>query len=182
MTVDTEDRAYEFFVQEATELLEVLERGLMRISSDRDLEQIHALMRAAHSIKGGAACIGLTGIQKIAHNLENGIRALYREDLIIDTELENLLLQAFDTLREPIVQQIQTNQYNEEEAIALSIPIFEAVEAKLGHPLEEAAELPEVAMAGDMTGFLFAEEIPPGLSRWEDLLGAGVLLCLGGKL
>lgn len=173
MNIDTDDRAYEFFVQEATELLAVLEGGLMRISSDRDLEQIHALMRAAHSIKGGAACIGLMGIQKIAHNLENAIRALYREDLVIDTKLENLLLQAFDTLREPIIQQIQTNQYNEEEAIALSIPIFEAVEAKLGHPLEEAAELPEVAMAGDMTGFLFAEEIPPGLSRWEDLLGAG---------
>ncbi|MDY6805237.1 MAG: hybrid sensor histidine kinase/response regulator [Cyanobacteriota bacterium] len=171
MTVDTTDRAYEFFVEEATELLEVLERGLMRISSDRELEKIHDLMRAAHSIKGGAACIGLMGIQKIAHNLENGIRALYREDLLVDMELENLLLQAFDSLREPIIQQIQTGQYNEEEAIALSLPIFQAVEAKLGHSLEEAAELPEVSMGGDMTKFLFAEEIPPGLSRWEDLLG-----------
>jgi chemotaxis family two-component system sensor histidine kinase/response regulator PixL len=131
------------------------------------------MMRAAHSIKGGAACVGLMGVQHIAHDLENGIRALYAEDTVFDLALEELLLQAFDCLRSPIVEQIETGFCDEEAAITRSQPIFEQLEAKLGHPLEEAAELPEVPMEGDMTAFLFDEEVPSGLRRWENVLKSG---------
>ena len=47
------------------------------------------------------------GVQDIAHNLENAIRALYAEDTVFDLELEELLLQAFDCLRSPIIEQIE---------------------------------------------------------------------------
>jgi chemotaxis family two-component system sensor histidine kinase/response regulator PixL len=142
----------------------------MNLSQEHDLEQLHALMRAAHSIKGGAACVGLTGIGKIAHDLENGIRALYADDITFDVELEELLLQAYDCLRSPLQQQIETGNCEQEAAITCSQPIFQQLETKLGRSLEEAAELPEVPMETDMTVFLFEEEIPAGLRRWESLL------------
>ncbi|MGB3404337.1 MAG: response regulator [Microcoleaceae cyanobacterium] len=172
MMIETQDQAYEFFVQEATELLQILEQGLMTLSQVHDMQKLHELMRAAHSIKGGAACVGLMGIQSIAHDLENGIRALYAEETVFDLELEELLLQAFDCLRSPIVEQIETGVCDETAAINRSKPIFEQLEAKLGHSLEEAAELPEVPMEGDMTAFLFEEEVPSGLRRWENVLKA----------
>ncbi|MGB3532739.1 MAG: response regulator [Microcoleaceae cyanobacterium] len=170
MMIETQDQAYEFFVQESTELLHILEQGLMNLSQVNDMPKLHELMRAAHSIKGGAACVGFMGVQYIAHDLENGIRALYAEDTIFDLELEELLLQAFDCLRSPIVEQIETGFSDEEAAVARSKPIFEQLEAKLGHSLEEAAELPEVQMEGDMTAFLFEEEVPSSLRRWENVL------------
>lgn len=168
--IDTEDQAYQFFVQESSELLQHLETGLMNLTQTHDQSTIHGLMRAAHSIKGGAACIGLSGIQTIAHDLENGIRALYNDEVVFDRELEDLFLQAFDCLREPINEQIQTGRCHEQEALERSEPIFRKLEGKFGHALEEAAELPEVQMEGDITEFIFAEEVPQGLNRWDKIL------------
>lgn len=170
MMIDTTDQAYEFFVQESIELLQTLEQGLMTLNQQHEMPKLHELMRAAHSIKGGAACVGLMGIQEIAHNLENGIRALYPEDTVFDLELEELLLQAFDCLRAPILEQVETGRCQQEEAIERSQPIFQRLEAKLGHPLDEAAELPEVPMETDMMTFLFSEEVPSGLRRWKNVL------------
>ncbi|NEQ76417.1 MAG: hybrid sensor histidine kinase/response regulator [Okeania sp. SIO2C9] len=169
--IEIDDQAYKFFVEEATELLQTLEQGLINISQEHEIQKLHQLMRAAHSIKGGAACIGLMGIQTIAHDLENSIRALYQENTVFDLELENLLLQAFDCLRSPTVKQIETGNYDQENSIIKAKQVFEQIEKKLGHSLEEAAEFPEVSMEeGDMTKFLFTEEIPSGLHRWENLL------------
>ncbi len=169
--IEIDDQAYEFFVEETTELLQILEQGLISISQEHEIKTLHKLMRAAHSIKGGAACIGLTGIQNIAHDLENGIRALYQENTVFDLELENLLLQAFDCLRSPTTEQIETGNYDQDIAVAKAKQVFQELENKLGHSLEEAAEFPEVPMEqGDMAKFLFTEEIPSGLHRWENLL------------
>ncbi|MGD1808392.1 response regulator [Dapis sp. BLCC M126] len=169
--IEIDDQAYEFFVEETTELLQTLEEGLINISQEHELQTLHKLMRAAHSIKGGAACIGLMGIKTIAHDLENGIRALYQENTVFDLDLENLLLQAFDCLRSPTTEQIETGDYDENTAITKAKQVFQQLENKLGHSLEEAAEFPEVPMEqGDMAKFLFTEEIPSGLQRWESLL------------
>ncbi|PSB64440.1 hypothetical protein C7B61_12220, partial [filamentous cyanobacterium CCP1] len=93
------DQAYQFFIEEAPELLQILETGLLTLSHDRSTAKIHNLMRAAHSIKGGAASVGLDAIATLAHRLENIFKALYNEALEINTELENQLLRAFDCLR-----------------------------------------------------------------------------------
>lgn len=170
ITVDTDDQAYEFFVQESLELLQVLENGLLTLAQDHETQKIHSLMRAAHSIKGGAACIGLTAIQTIAHDLENGIRALYREDTVFDADLEDIFLQAFDVLKDPINEQITTGTHHPDRYLNAAQPIFQRMEEKLGHPLEEAAEFPEVHMEGDITDFIFAEEIPQALDRWQQLV------------
>ena len=172
MSTITQDQSYEFFVQESLELLQILEQGLMTLSQSHEIQKLHGLMRAAHSIKGGAACVGLMGIQQIAHQLENGIRALYPEDTIFDVELEELLLQAFDCLRSPILEQIETGSCDEEAAVTNAQPIFINLEAKLGIPLEEAVEFPEVPLETDMTLFLFEKEVPSTLRRIENILAS----------
>ncbi|MEB3282674.1 MAG: hybrid sensor histidine kinase/response regulator [Lyngbya sp.] len=172
MSTITQDQSYEFFVQESLELLQTLEQGLMTLSQSHEIKKLHGLMRAAHSIKGGAACVGLMGIQEIAHQLENAIRALYPEDTVFDLELEELLLQAFDCLREPILEQIETGNCDEETAITRAQPIFANLEAKLGIHLEEAVEFPEVPIETDMTLFLFDKEVPVSLRRIQEILAS----------
>ncbi|MEO1211783.1 MAG: Hpt domain-containing protein, partial [Cyanobacteria bacterium J06638_20] len=56
---DIRDEAFGFFVQEAPELLQIIEAELLEIGQDCPVERVHALMRAAHTIKGGAANVGL---------------------------------------------------------------------------------------------------------------------------
>jgi len=168
--IDTDDEIYHFFVQETLDFLQSIEAGLLTLQQEHNTNKIHSLMRAAHSIKGGAGCVGLTGIQTIAHQLENGFRALYREDVQFDRELEELLLQAYDTLRSPLMDQIQTGKCKTDLALQKIKLISTQLEAKLGHSLEEETQIPEVEMNVDITQFLFTQEVAQGLTRWETLL------------
>jgi chemotaxis protein histidine kinase CheA len=61
-----------YFIEEAKEHLETLEKGILDLSNmANDSEQVNEMFRAAHSVKGGAAMLGYTSIQKTAHRLED---------------------------------------------------------------------------------------------------------------
>ncbi|WP_242038094.1 hybrid sensor histidine kinase/response regulator [Tolypothrix sp. FACHB-123] len=131
MSRDVHDQTYQFFIEEVPELLQVIETGLLTLRSERSSHKLHELMRAAHSLKGGAAIVGLDGITAIAHRLEDIFRALYDETIEIDASLEVLLLQAYDCLRVPLTEQITTGNFDLESAIITSDPIFTNIEKKL---------------------------------------------------
>jgi chemotaxis family two-component system sensor histidine kinase/response regulator PixL len=165
------DQAYQFFSQEALEFLQTIEDGLMHLRTDRSVPQVHSLMRAAHSIKGGAASVELVGIQKIAHRLEDVFRALYRQDKEIDVDVEELLLQAFDCLRAPLVEQIETGYYDAESAIQKAEPIFMVLEEYLGDSLGADLELPTAAELGfDIAQVVFAGDVAMGLERLQAVM------------
>ena len=52
-----------YFIEEAKEHLETLERGILDLSAViEDQERVNEMFRAAHSVKGGAAMLGYSGI------------------------------------------------------------------------------------------------------------------------
>jgi two-component system, chemotaxis family, sensor histidine kinase and response regulator PixL len=110
--------SYQFFLQESVELLQTLEQGLLSLREDSSTQKIHNLMRTAHSIKGGAACVGLNHIKTIAHGLENIFKVLYQDGIEIDLELEGLLLEAYDRLKSPLVTEIHHGETDPAKAIA----------------------------------------------------------------
>ncbi|MGL5033749.1 MAG: Hpt domain-containing protein, partial [Microcystaceae cyanobacterium] len=55
INADIRDHAYQFFIEEAPELLHIIEDGLLTLRSQRTQGAVHEIMRAAHSLKGGAA-------------------------------------------------------------------------------------------------------------------------------
>src|ERR687885_217965 len=132
---DIRDSAYQFFIEEAPELLQVIEAGLLTLSGEHSTAKVHNLMRCAHSLKGGAASVELEAIATLAHRLENIFKALYSETLEIDTDLESQLLQAYDCLRLPLMEQITMGRFDIEQALALGDPIFVQIEEKLGDAL-----------------------------------------------
>jgi len=132
------DQAYQFFIAEASELLQVIEHGLLKLSFERSTAKVHNLMRAAHSLKGGAASVGLETIKTLAHRLENIFKALYNESVEIDINLESKILQAFDCLRLPLMEQINSGNFNAEQALAIAEPIFAEIEEELGDAITQA--------------------------------------------
>lgn len=71
------DQILVYFIDEAKEHLQTIERGLMDIEGMlADEESINEVFRAAHSIKGGAAMLTLKGIQHISHKLEDYFKVL----------------------------------------------------------------------------------------------------------
>ncbi len=164
------DQAYQFFIQESMEFLQMLEAGLLNLQQAHDTPHIHAIMRAAHSIKGGAASVGLEAIKKIAHQMEDVLRALYK-DVEIDTELEELLLQAYDCLRTPLIQQIQTGENDGEEWLRQSEVVFEQLVEKLGDAMLGESELPTAAELGiDIVQVIFSSDVENGLQRLASVL------------
>jgi chemotaxis protein histidine kinase CheA len=89
-----------FFIEEAFDHLNTLEQGLLNLQATlADSEQANEMFRAAHSVKGGAAILGLTGIQAIAHRMEDCFRLLVDYPIQVDQNVESMFLQGFDALQ-----------------------------------------------------------------------------------
>ncbi len=92
-----------FFIEEAKEHLETLEKGLMDLQSViADQERVNEMFRAAHSVKGGAAMLGFNSIQKVSHRFEDCFKILKEHPVTIDHQLESMFLKGYDTLKELI--------------------------------------------------------------------------------
>jgi two-component system, chemotaxis family, sensor histidine kinase and response regulator PixL len=170
---DIRDQAYQFFVEEAPELLQILETGLLSLRQERSTAKVHDLMRAAHSIKGGAASVGLEAIATLAHRLEAIFRVLYNDTLEIDADLESQLLQSFDCLRLPLMEQIKTGAFDSETALAIADPIFTQLEEHFGETLTRAADsyLPSSTDLGiDMISAIFEVDIAQGLDHLANVV------------
>jgi len=89
------------FLEESDEGLDVLESGLLALDSgSADDEVIHAVFRAAHSIKGGAGTFGLSEIAAFTHIMETLLDEMRDGRRAISKEAVNALLNSVDVLRE----------------------------------------------------------------------------------
>ncbi|HLO48050.1 MAG TPA: Hpt domain-containing protein [Kamptonema sp.] len=135
MLPDQLQRIIGYFLEEAAEHLYTVEQGLLNLQTTvEDPERMQQLIRGAHSIKGGAAMLGFSSIQRIAHRLEDYLKVLRECPLRVDRRLESLLLQIFDTLA-ALMQQVSRafglNQEVANQMILRAEPIFEELNAHL---------------------------------------------------
>lgn len=102
----------QIFFTEAEELLAEMEQELLQLDVVApDQEQLNAIFRAAHSLKGGAATFGFTALQETTHLLENlldqaraGERTLSRSIINLFLECKDIMqaqLEAYQSSQEP---------------------------------------------------------------------------------
>ena len=107
MQPEQQQRIMGYFIEEAKDHLNTIEQGLLNLQSTiEDQEMVNELFRAAHSVKGGAAMLGLNSIQQVSHRLEDYFKILKESPVKVDQKLESLFLQVFDALQE-LVGQLQ---------------------------------------------------------------------------
>ncbi|MCP6758974.1 MAG: response regulator [Fischerella sp. CENA71] len=100
MLPEQQQRILGYFIEEAKEHLATIEQGLLNLQSTiKDPEMLNEVFRAAHSIKGGAAMLGLGSIQHTAHRLEDCFKVLKECPVQVDQKLESLFLGVSDTLK-----------------------------------------------------------------------------------
>jgi len=92
---------YETFFDEADELLAEMEQLLLETDvGSPDIEQLNAIFRAAHSIKGGAATFGCFGqLAETTHLLENLLDAIRRGEMALRTDMIDTFLETKDVLK-----------------------------------------------------------------------------------
>ncbi|MCC3425096.1 MAG: response regulator [Microcoleus sp. PH2017_01_SCD_O_A] len=136
MLPEQQQRIMGYFIEEAKDHLNTIEQGLLNLQATiEDPELVNEVFRAAHSVKGGAAMLGLTSIQQTSHRLEDSFKILKECSVKVDQQLESLFLRIFDTLQ-GLLEQLSgpfglTEELGEQMVRELE-PVFEELNGHLG--------------------------------------------------
>ncbi|PHJ63741.1 chemotaxis protein CheY [Nostoc linckia z18] len=144
MITDTSirEQGYIYFLAEAPELVQIIEQELFRLSEGYTTANIHNLMRATHTLKGGAANVGLETIKMIAHFLEDVFKSLYNPNVVIDDELQTFLIQAYECLSIALNTELIGSTVNNEELLQRASSVFAQLQEKLGDAFGAETHIP----------------------------------------
>ena len=88
------------FFEESAEHLSEMERLLLALDvASPDSEDLNAIFRAAHSIKGGSGTFGFTDMAEVTHVLENLLDRMRKGEMAPTPEIVNALLSSVDVIR-----------------------------------------------------------------------------------
>jgi two-component system chemotaxis sensor kinase CheA len=91
---------YQVFFEEAGENLATMEQMLLNLDlAHADDEELNAIFRCAHSVKGGAATFGFADVAELTHQMETLLDKLRRHELEPQTRMVDVLLAAGDALK-----------------------------------------------------------------------------------
>jgi two-component system chemotaxis sensor kinase CheA len=165
---------FQVFFEEAAEHLSTMESLLLGLDvNDPSMEDLNAIFRAAHSIKGGAGTFGFTDMTEVTHVLETLLDKLRKQEMQVTDEMVNVFLEAGDVLAmqlaahrgEGTVEQVEVQSVCEKlDRLSAATPVQRA-------PVAEA-----VVVTDDDT-FGFFDDLPepaatavadPGYGLFED--------------
>ncbi|HKU00470.1 MAG TPA: Hpt domain-containing protein, partial [Paraburkholderia sp.] len=102
MTLDI-TQFYQTFFDEADELLAQMEQLLLNLNIGQpDPEDLAAIFRAAHSIKGGAATFGFTALTETTHILESLLDRARNNELVLRKDMIDTFLETKDVLSDQL--------------------------------------------------------------------------------
>jgi chemotaxis protein histidine kinase CheA/ActR/RegA family two-component response regulator len=135
MQAQYHQRHIQSFIEEASGHLKTLNL-VIPLLSDHVVQpgELEEAYRAAHSIKGVAAMLGLTSIQQTAHYLEAVFRRLMGNNLPILDSLESMMMQAVTALNTEVQSlEVSPESFSEKEEGVLEQlqPLFDEFEAHL---------------------------------------------------
>lgn len=135
------------FLNESAFMLEQYEEYMMRLeNSTNPAQDLTDIFRVAHSVKGGAAAVGLTDLSKFAHVMEDLLDLLRSQPNLVNSNVISLLLQSGDELKNRVssLQQGQGGPWNTKELVAQLIQVHEELSGKKSkhHHAESSAAAP----------------------------------------
>jgi two-component system chemotaxis sensor kinase CheA len=99
MSIDM-SQFYQVFFEESAEHLASMESLLVALDlAAPDPDQLNAIFRSAHSIKGGSGTFGFTDMTEVTHILETLLDGIRKNEIIITADMVDAFLQAGDVLK-----------------------------------------------------------------------------------
>lgn len=202
------------YFDESAELLEVAESGLLRLApgsadADADTDEVNAIFRAVHSIKGGGGAFGFTELVAFAHEFETVMDGVRNGALPITTALVDTLIAANDVLGQMLAYAREGTPappgttdgtvaaLRRHLSAAATAPDAEPADAKPSAPPNADAapaaplddEDDEAGIFGDAMAaieaarldFLGGDPVPPGKVRWTIVFRPRSDLLLSGN-
>ncbi len=151
--------AYQYFLEEAPELLKTVERNILALKPKgqhftKRREHAYEVMRATHTLKGNAATFDLKMIKTIAHTFEDLIKGLYNSEVVITEALKQLLMQAYGCLSLAYDKEIKGRKLDEQYLMEHTALIFSQLQSILGNDFSDLA----IPNSTDM-GFDYVESV-----------------------
>jgi len=158
MLPEQQQRIMGYFIEEAKDHLNTIEQGLLSLQSTiEDSEKANELFRAAHSVKGGAAMLGLGSIQTTAHRMEDYFKILKESPVQVDSTLETMFLKISDGLKD-LLEQLEgpfgLTPEKAQEIMAGVEPVFGQLEKHLNTLVGTAGSDREIATDSISSGAL----------------------------
>ncbi|MBD2130297.1 response regulator [Microcoleus sp. ZQ-A2] len=176
MQSEQQQRIMGYFIEEAKDHLNTIEQGLLSLQSTmEDREMLNEIFRAAHSVKGGAAMLGINSIQQAAHRLEDCFKTLQESSVKPDHQLESLFLRVFDTLQ-ALVEQLQSpfglSDETAGEIMSDAEPVFDELNTHLetlvktvDEPSVVTVEAPKVTLVNSPMNTANPKTLPANFKR-----------------
>ncbi|MFZ2524058.1 MAG: chemotaxis protein CheA [Candidatus Ferrigenium altingense] len=162
MSIDM-SQFYQVFFEESAEHLASMESLLLALDLDApDPDQLNAIFRSAHSIKGGSGTFGFNDMTEVTHILETLLDGIRKNEITITADMVDAFLQAGDVLRGLL-------EAHQNGTIADPAPSIE-IRAKLeqltaeGSPVQKSGQA-IAAMAGSAAPGATAEAPPSSVQH-----------------
>jgi two-component system chemotaxis sensor kinase CheA len=123
MSIDM-SQFYQVFFDEAAEHLVSMEALLLGLNLDApDADQLNAIFRAAHSIKGGSGTFGFTDMADVTHVLETLLDRVRKNEILLTHDMVDTFLQAGDVLRGLLEAHQRGTVADEARSIAICVKL-----------------------------------------------------------
>ena len=168
---------YQVFFEEASEHLASMESLLLALDvADPDMDELNAIFRAAHSIKGGAGTFGFTDMTEVTHILETLLDKLRKQEMQLTTEMVDAFLQAGDAISmqlaahkgEGEVDQEQIREICEKLERLTGAPVAAEVKETKAAASKKSKKKEEKASAPEMEDYGFFDPLPSTFAKDED--------------
>ncbi|CAO3416809.1 chemotaxis protein CheA [Azospirillum doebereinerae] len=203
--MDDLSRFKQTYFDESAELLAVAEAGLLRLApGDVDMDEVNAIFRAVHSIKGGGGAFGFSELVAFAHEFETVMDGVRNATIPITTALVDTLIRANDVLGQMLAyanEEVEAPPGTTDASVAALRRYLEAqAEPEAAGPKSVAppppiASLPddeddEAGIFGDALAAISAardaaapsaDAVPPGKIRWTIVFRPKAELLLSGN-
>jgi two-component system chemotaxis sensor kinase CheA len=123
-----------------------MEQHLLELDvDDPDSEQLNAIFRAAHSIKGGAGTFGFSVLQKTTHIFENLLDHARKGELTLRAEHVDTFLEAKDIMHEQLDAYRNEEEPNQEAYERICQTLQQIALEEIGKTLDAPAAAPAPA-------------------------------------
>jgi two-component system chemotaxis sensor kinase CheA len=118
------------FLVETAEMLEKLDADLIALESNsEDVDLLNQIFRAFHTIKGTSGFLGLERLTSVTHKCEDILNKLRKGEIKLQPELMDVVLEAFDKIKELVdmIEQEQNENVEVEGTIERLVSTLDAV-------------------------------------------------------
>ena len=119
MSIDL-SQFYQVFFEEAAEHLASMESLLLALDvNDPSMDDLNAIFRSAHSIKGGAGTFGFTDMTEVTHILETLLDKLRKQEMTLTDEMISAFLEAGDAISMQLAAHRDEGEVDQEQITAV---------------------------------------------------------------